>query len=77
MVKLWAWNTTPKIMGPTIKHDYPEVEDAVRYNNITFLSTVGEKKLNVRGAFADTGFLNMFSFPSDIRQCHTALARQL
>ncbi len=59
----WAWNSTPKIMAPTIKHDYPEVEDAVRYNNITFLATVGEKKLNVRGAFADSGFLNMFSFP--------------
>jgi ABC-type antimicrobial peptide transport system permease subunit len=61
--ELWAWNTTPKIMAPAIKHDYPEVEDAVRYNNITFLATVGEKKLNVRGAFADSGFLNMFSFP--------------
>jgi putative ABC transport system permease protein len=61
--ELWAWNSTPKIMGPTIKHDYPEVEDAVRYNNITFLATVGEKKLNTRGAFADSGFLKMFSFP--------------
>ena len=61
--ELWAWNTTPKIMAPTIKHDYPEVEDAVRYDNITFLATVGEKKLNVRGAFVDSGFLDMFSFP--------------
>src|SRR6201989_3013378 len=35
--EMWAWNTTPKIMAPTIKHDYAEVEDAVRYNNVTFL----------------------------------------
>lgn len=61
--EMWAWNSTPKIMAPTVKHDYPEVEDAVRFNNITFLATVGEKKLNVRGAFTDSGFLNMFSFP--------------
>ena len=60
---LHAWNSTPKIMAPTIKHDYPEVEEVTRYNNITFLTTVGEKKLNVRGAFADSGFLNMFGFP--------------
>ncbi|MEP6748020.1 MAG: ABC transporter permease [Bacteroidota bacterium] len=61
--EMWAWNNTPKVMAPTLKHDYPEVEDAVRYNNITFLTTVGEKKFNIRGAFADSGFLNMFDFP--------------
>ena len=61
--EMWAWNSTPKIMAPTIKHDYPEVEDAARFSNITFLATVGEKKLNVRGAFTDSSFLNMFNFP--------------
>ena len=61
--KRWAWNTTPKVLAPTLKKDYPEVEDVVRYNNITFLLTAGEKKINKRGAFADSGFLKMFSFP--------------
>lgn len=61
--KAWAWENTPKILAPTLKKDYPEVEDAVRYNNITFLVTAGEKKMNTRGAFADSGFLKMFSFP--------------
>jgi len=61
--KTWAWPNTPKILAPTLKKDYPEVEDAVRFNNITFLLTVGDKKLNSRGAFADSGFLNVFSFP--------------
>jgi putative ABC transport system permease protein len=61
--KTWAWNSTPKILAPTLKKDYPEVEDAVRYNNITFLCTAGEKKLNTRGAFVDSGFLKVFSFP--------------
>ena len=71
---LWAWNSTPKIMAPTIKHDYPEVENVSRYNNITFLSTVGEKKMNLRGAFADSGFLSMFDFPLISGNAATALA---
>ncbi|MBS1738390.1 MAG: ABC transporter permease [Bacteroidetes bacterium] len=61
--KTWAWVNTPKILAPTLRKDYPEVEDVVRYNNITFLVTAGEKKMNTRGAFADSGFLKMFSFP--------------
>ncbi|HTL09005.1 MAG TPA: ABC transporter permease [Chitinophagaceae bacterium] len=61
--ELWAWNSTPKIMAPTIQHDYPEVEKISRYENITFLVTVGDKKLNGRGAFADSSFLSIFGFP--------------
>src|SRR6478735_10815885 len=38
--ELWAWNTTPKVLAPTIKHEFPDVEEAVRYNNGTFLFTV-------------------------------------
>lgn len=59
----WAWPKTPKILAPTLKKDYAEVEDAVRYRNVTFLLSAGEKKLNTRGAFADSGFLHVFSFP--------------
>ena len=59
----WAWDNTPKILAPTLKADYPEVEDVVRFNNITFLFTVGENNLNSRGAFTDRGFLNVFSYP--------------
>jgi len=61
--QLWAWNNVPKIMAPTLKKDYPEVEDAVRFNNITFLMTAGETRLNSRGAFTDSGFISMFDFP--------------
>src|SRR5450432_4135939 len=58
-----AIDQTPTVMAPTLKQDYPEVEDAIRVNGITFLLTVGEKHLNVRGAFADSGFLSVFNFP--------------
>lgn len=59
----WAWNSTPKILAQTLQKDYPEVQDAVRFNNITFLLTSGEKKFNKRGAFVDSNFLKVFSFP--------------
>lgn len=59
----FAWSNTPKILATTLKKDYPEVESVTRFNNVTFLLTAGEKKLNKRGAFVDSSFLNMFSFP--------------
>jgi ABC-type antimicrobial peptide transport system permease subunit len=61
----FAWSSTPKIMAPTIKKDYPEVEDAVRINSYSanYLFTVGEKKLIEHGFIVDSGFLNMFDFP--------------
>ncbi len=59
----WAWPNTPKILATTLKNNYPEVEDAVRYNNVTFLLTHGEKHFNIQGAFADSGFLNVFDLP--------------
>ena len=61
--ELWAWGSTPKIMGTTLKKDYAGVEDVARFNNITFLVTVGDKHLNSRGAFTDSAFLRMFDFP--------------
>ena len=59
----WAWNSTPKMLGPTIKADYPDVEDVVRTSGTGFLFSYGEKRLNATGNFTDPGFLNMFSFP--------------
>lgn len=61
--ELQAWNTTPKILGPTMKQELPEVALTSRYSNSTFLFTVGEKKLKSNGAFVDSSFLKMFSFP--------------
>ena len=58
-----AWNTTAKILGPTLKKDYPEVEDMVRISNANFLFTAGDKHFNMPGYFTDSGFLSMFSFP--------------
>ncbi len=71
--KLWCWETTPKVMGKTLKQEYPQIEDAARINNCNFLFTVGEKHLNVEGDFTDPGFLTMFSFPLINGNSNTAL----
>jgi putative ABC transport system permease protein len=60
---LWAWDQTPKSIAPVLNKDYPGVEEAVRYGNSRFLTTVGETRLNSAGAFVDSGFLTMFGFP--------------
>ncbi len=62
--EIWTWNSTPKIMGPTIKKDYPEVEGVSRYNyDDTFLFSVDEKRIKATGTIVDPDFLKMFSFP--------------
>lgn len=62
--KLQCWNTTPKILGPTLRQDYPEVEATARVNwGNSFLFSLGDKRLNVSGTMVDPDFLTMFSFP--------------
>lgn len=71
--KLWCWSTTPKVMGPTLKQEYPGVEDAARSTSANFLFTIGEKHLNIPGYFSDPGLLTMFSFPFVKGNAKTAL----
>ncbi len=62
--ELWTWNSTPKIMAPTIKKDYPEVESVSRYfYDIEFLFSKDEKRLKSTGTVIDPDFLNIFTFP--------------
>jgi putative ABC transport system permease protein len=61
---LHSWNTTPKILGPTLKQDYPGIENTTRVNwGNNFLFTLGEKHLTAQGTCVDPAFLTMFSFP--------------
>jgi ABC-type antimicrobial peptide transport system permease subunit len=62
--EIWTWNSTPKIMAPTIKKDFPEVERVSRYNyDDTYLFSIGDKKLKATGTTVDPDFLYIFSFP--------------
>jgi putative ABC transport system permease protein len=56
-------NWTPKILAPTLKSDFPDIEDVARWENINFLMSVGDHHFNAAGNVTDSGFLKMFSFP--------------
>jgi len=58
-----AYGSTPEVMAPEIKQNYPDVEDAVRFRNVTFLVSAADKRFMLRGAFTDSSFLNLFDFP--------------
>ncbi|HZF66274.1 MAG TPA: ABC transporter permease [Chitinophagaceae bacterium] len=59
-----CWNSVSAPTAPAIEKDLPEVERAVRVSQPnTFLLSVGDKKIKKYGVYADTGFLQMFSFP--------------
>lgn len=61
---IWTWNSTPKIMAPTLKQDYPEVEAVSRYNyENKFLFSIADKRLKATGTIVDPDFLKIFSFP--------------
>ncbi len=61
--QLQAWNSTPKILGPTIKQNYPDVEDMSRFGNNNFLFTIGDKKITESGGYVDSSFFKLFDFP--------------
>ncbi|HLY69660.1 MAG TPA: ABC transporter permease, partial [Puia sp.] len=69
-----AVSQTPYVLASALKHDYPEVEAVTRFNNVTFLLSAAEKHFNIRGAFADSSFLTMFSFPLMNGTAGTALS---
>ncbi|MGX1751628.1 ABC transporter permease [Sphingobacterium sp. NPDC055346] len=58
-----AWPATPKILGPSIKEEFPDIESFSRYSNFhLFLTTYQDKKLKSQLAFVDSGLFEMFSF---------------
>ncbi len=61
-----CWETTPRVLSPTLKEEYASVESAVSYAkwDAVHLFTVGETKLlKTTGVFTDSSFLTMLSFP--------------
>ncbi len=59
-----AWAFTPKILGPSLSADFPDIETFTRYNESgQFLTTFKDKKLIANTVFIDPGFFKMFSLP--------------
>ena len=61
--KLECWESTPNILGPTLKLEQPEIANIARADYRWFVTSVGEKKLSTKCMYADPSFLQMFSFP--------------
>jgi putative ABC transport system permease protein len=60
--KLQCWNNTPKILGPTLKKDYPQIAEVARAATQMLVTNAGDKKMTTRALVVDPSFLNMFSF---------------
>jgi len=62
--EIQTWISTPKVMGPTIQKDYPEVESVVRMNwEMKFLFSTKNTGIYGKGNIVDPNFLNVFNFP--------------
>ena len=61
---LQSGTPTPQLLGPALKKDYPEIENAARIGwNQYILFGYQNKSVKVNGTWADPSFLTMFSFP--------------
>ncbi|MBE7169506.1 MAG: ABC transporter permease [Williamsia sp.] len=71
--KLQCWDNTPKILGPTLKQEYPEIENISRQYARWYVTMAGEKRISTKAIVTDASFLSMFSFPLVQGNINTAL----
>ncbi|HVW62403.1 MAG TPA: ABC transporter permease, partial [Puia sp.] len=69
-----CWRSTPMVLGPVLKKEYPQVEEVVRMNWVAaFVLSNGDKHLQTQGDLVDPGFFRIFSFPLVQGDVNTAL----
>jgi ABC-type antimicrobial peptide transport system permease subunit len=61
--KLQCWSGTPKILGPTLKEEYPEIAEVSRNYSRWYVTKAGERKISTEAMVTDPAFLRMFHFP--------------
>ena len=71
--KLQCWNSTPQVLGPALKAEYPEVARISRNYSRWFVTRVGDKKISSEAIVTDPDFLSMFDFPLLQGNVQTAL----
>ncbi len=71
--KYGTWESTPKIIGPTLVEEYSDITNMTRFKEWSRLVTYGDRKINLQAARVDPGFLTMFSFPLLQGDINTAL----
>ncbi len=61
-----CWGSTPRILAPTLREEYPGVEQAIsvaQWGSPYLLQSEKEKLTNDQGIFTEPGFLQIFDFP--------------
>ncbi len=71
--KVQCWDNTPKILGLTLRKDYPEIQEITRTVRGWFVTSVGDRKFSSEYLIVDPAFLDMFSFPLKKGNAKTAL----
>lgn len=71
--KIECWPNTPLVLGPTLKAEYPEIENTARAFTQWFVTIVGERKASTKALLADPAFLSIFTFPLIEGNAATAL----
>lgn len=72
--KIECFSSTPSLLGPGLKNEYPEVKDFARYDwESGRLLSYKDKQLTLNGTITDAAFLKMFSFPLVAGDAATAL----
>ena len=71
--KLQCWNSTPKILGPTMKREFPEIAEQSRADSRWYVTSVGERQLSTQALIVDPSFLSIFTFPFLQGDAKTAL----
>ena len=65
---------TPKVLGPTLKTDYPEITGVARMSiNNSLLFTNDDSRFKIQTCYTDPDFLTMFDFPLLCGDHETAL----
>ena len=74
--RIECWNTTPMVLTPVLRSDYPEIEQVARTQWVgSFLFNEGDNHLRSQGYLTDPDFLTIFSLPLQEGDAATALSK--